>query len=502
MTMTAGAADPCVAEILGDPAFARLKGLVIETTGMAFYRDKDEDLARILSARMGCLGLSTCFEYLVQLQNPATPGAEMDELVAELTIGETYFFRHKEQFDALREVILPDVIERNTPFKRLRIWSAGCATGPEPYSIAIMLEREFGRLIEGWNVTILGTDINQKFLNRARDGRYDEWAFRVMPETLRTQCFEPVGRQWQIRPQFKRFVRFQYHNLIANPFPSIIDNIAGFDVIICRNVIIYFSKETVEALVPCFRETLTEGGWLIMGHSEPNQDLFRDFRTVNTPGAVLYRRDDGHSRRNAAARPSPPPPPPMLPASSVLPKLAKLTGTAVPPPPPPLLPPRPSSLGSAKPKPRAKIKAQPLFSPQPDSPPVADGMEEMRRLADSGQWEAATAACDKAITATPLNPVAHFYRAMLFEQAGDLEECEKSLRRAIYLDRRFVLPHYHLGLFLSRRDDPVGARRSFRNVLTLLECAADDQLVVQGDSITAGKMREAVAMHLKLVGEA
>ncbi|TAN62370.1 MAG: protein-glutamate O-methyltransferase CheR, partial [Magnetospirillum sp.] len=200
---------------------------------MAFYRDKSEDLAQILVSRMIELAVEGCDGYLARLTSCAD---EMDALVAELTIGETYFFRHKEQFDALRDVILPDVIERNRPLRRLRIWSAGCATGPEPYSIAIMLEREFGARIADWHVTVLGTDINQKFLSRAREGRYDQWAFRAMPDDIRAACFTRYGNQWQINPQYKRFVKFQYHNLIKSPFPSIVDNIAGFDLIICRNV--------------------------------------------------------------------------------------------------------------------------------------------------------------------------------------------------------------------------------------------------------------------------
>jgi len=438
---------PTVPAILADPAFARLKALVIDVTGMAFYHDKDGDLAQILASRMAELAVAGCDHYLARL---AADAGEMDALVAELTIGETYFFRHKEQFDALRDVILPDVIERNRATRRLRIWSAGCATGPEPYSIAIMLEREFGMRIAGWHITVLGTDINQKFLARAREGRYDQWAFRAMPEDIRAACFTKTGNQWQINAEYKRFVKFQYHNLIKSRFPSIIDNIAGFDLVICRNVIIYFSPETIAGLVPCFHESLTDGGWLVMGHAEPNQQLFRDFRTVNTPGAVLYQRADGHRTRHAV------PAEPAVPAVTAAhqPVLPRLTALA-----------------------------------------------RIRQLADCGQWEAAAAACDALLAATPMDAWGHFYRAMIHEQVGQAEDCEKALRRAIYLDRRMVLPHYHLGLFLLRRDDAAAAK-AFRNVLTLLQDLPDDGLVADGDKITAGQMREAVHMHLKLIGGA
>ncbi|MBC7905789.1 MAG: protein-glutamate O-methyltransferase CheR [Rhodospirillaceae bacterium] len=454
------------AVLVADPYFPRLKSLVIETTGMAFYADKDEDLARIVAARMAETGLMPCARYLEVIADPVLGRDEMDALVAELTIGETYFFRHKEQFDALRDIILPNVLERNQHVRRLRIWSAGCATGPEPYSLAIMLKRDFGARIAGWHVSIIATDINQKFLARARDGRYDEWAFRATPDDVRRECFEQVGKQWAIRPEYKNCVSFQYHNLIKNRFPSLIDNIAGLDIIICRNVVIYFSRETVEGLVPCFRETLVDGGWLVMGHAEPNMELFRDFHTVNTPGAVLYQRVD-------TPRPICAPLPPYAPLPK--PNLRR-------PAPPPLRPPAPVP------------KAPPVVKPDPV------GLNRVRDLADQGRWAEALAGCDALIAANALDSRSHFYRALVLEQQGDVEGCETSLRRAIYLDRHFVLPHYHLGLFLWRRNDVLGAQRSFRNVLALLERLPEDHALDDGDAITVGQLRETVGMHLDLIG--
>ena len=490
-----GPAERTVQDILADPAFPQLKALVIDTTGMAFYSDKSEDLAQILLARMELIGAGDCASYLDQLKAPKSEDCEMDALVAELTIGETYFFRHKEQFDALRDFILPDVIERNRPLRRLRIWSAGCATGPEPYSIAIMLEREFGHRIADWHVTVLGTDINQKFLARAREGRYDQWAFRTMPEETRATCFTPVGNQWQINANFKRFVKFQYHNLIKSRFPSIIDNIAGFDVIICRNVIIYFSPETIESLIPCFHESLTDGGWLIMGHAEPNQHLFRDFKTVNTPGAVLYQKVDGYQAPVPVSAPATA----SLPKSVVLPRLALLDSGREPLRRPDVPQGRPAAFKPVPSPPPARAPG-PVAGPAP-AVRGGEGLSRIRELADCGQWEAAAAACDRLLASTPMDAWGHFYRAMIHEQVGQADECEKALRRAIYLDRKLVLPHYHLGLFLLRRDDVAAAAKAFRNVQALLKDRSDDAQVADTDKITAGQMREAVDMHLKLIGE-
>lgn len=455
--------------LVGDAGFARLKDLVITTTGMAFYADKDGDLARIVGERLVQTGDSGVSAYLDRLSSQP---AEMDALVADLTIGETYFFRHREQFDALRDVILPDVLERNAASRRLRVWSAGCATGPEPYSLAILLRREFGARVAGWHVSIIGTDINQKFLSLARDGRYDEWAFRAMPDDIRRDCFVRAGRQWQIRPEYRSMVSFQYHNLIRNRFPSLADNIAAFDIILCRNVIIYFSQETVAGLVPCLREALVDGGWLVMGHAEPNIELFRDFRTVDVPGAVLYQRAKVSGRSGSAPAPTPVSPRPLARPPAPL-------GAPAPPPP---------------------VTAPPAQVPPPPAAPSPDALDPARRLADSGQWEAALAACDALLAADSLNAQAHYLRALVLDQTGDGPGCESALRRAIYLDRRAALAHYHLGLYLLRDDRVDQARRSFRNALTVLE-GMDDELVLDGaDELTAGQLRETVGMHIKIVG--
>lgn len=450
--------------LLSDPYFSRLKALVIEVTGMAFYADKDNDLALIVADRMAECGVKGCALYLERLQ---ADSGEMEALVAELTIGETYFFRHMEQFQALRQVVLPDILERNAETRRLRIWSAGCATGPEPYTLAILLKREFGARIDGWHVSILGTDINQKFLTRAREGRYDHWAFRATPEDIRQQCFEPVGKQWQIKPEYKSLVSFQYHNLTQNRFPSIVDNIAGFDIIICRNVVIYFSPETVADLVPRFHDTLVEGGWLVMGHAEPSMDLFRQFRTVTFPGAVLFQRQDG----------MPVAPPPRPPVAL-----------------PPLAPSRP------RPALRTPPPVKPALVATPVAPAVNPPLEHLRTLADQGCWDEALDACDQLLKREALDWRVHYLRALILDQVGDAEGCESGLRRAIYLERRAVMAHYHLGLFLQRKDEAEGARRSFRNVLTLLNDQPEDTIVDEGETLTAGQMRETVGMYMKLLG--
>jgi chemotaxis protein methyltransferase CheR len=133
-----------------DPCYARLKECLIATTGLAFYAERDERLTELISSRLSALGLGDCSSYEKLLADPELGPAELDVLIARLTIGETYFFRDEAQFAAIRNMILPEILERNQSSKKIRIWSAGCATGAEPYSLAILLARDFADRLAGW----------------------------------------------------------------------------------------------------------------------------------------------------------------------------------------------------------------------------------------------------------------------------------------------------------------------------------------------------------------
>jgi chemotaxis protein methyltransferase CheR len=463
-----------------DADFPFLKAFVIKATGMVFYADKDGDLARILQARMQEVGDKNCASYLLRLHEPGSGVAELDDLISELTIGETYFFRHSEQFDALRQTILPDIIARNHATKRLRIWSAGCSIGAEPYSLAIMLHDEFSRQLVGWSVGIVATDINRKFLARAARGVYDPWAFRLVPEEVKERCFESIGRTLAIREEYKRLVSFRYHNMVTDIFPSPSDGLAALDIIICRNVIIYFDAETIKRLVGQFRETLVDGGWLIMGHAEPNIELFRDFRPHNAPGAVLYQKLDRPPEE--ARRPS------------VFDDLMKNAPRHVQHQPRPHIAKR-----HEEPKPTALAVQKKSDLP---ATPVKSGVDEIKQMANRGEWKKAIAACEALLKTDKLDPRVHYYHALISEHLGDLDACEQSLRRAIFLDRSFVLSHYHLGLLVGRRGDKLAAGKSFRNASKLLDGLPDGFPIEDDGGISVGELRQMIAVQLSILGEA
>ncbi len=278
-------------ELICDPMYPRLKQHVVGSTGLAYYEDKDAELAHRIGSRLTCPragGIAAT--YLNMLSEPLRGPAELDALIAAITIGETYFFRHQEHFDSLRDLVLPGLAARNREHRSLRIWSAGCADGPEPYSLAILLKREMARQFGGWHATILGTDINRHCLARAREGKFEEWAFRSTPEEVRRSCFQSDGKRWGILPEYREGVSFQYHNLVENAFPSLVNNLCKFDLIVCRNVMIYFESDRMRKMILQFYDCLAPGGWLLVGPTEPNMTFFSSFRTVNAPGVTLYQK--------------------------------------------------------------------------------------------------------------------------------------------------------------------------------------------------------------------
>jgi chemotaxis protein methyltransferase CheR len=449
--------------LVGDPLYTRLKEHLVESTGLTYYADKDIDFARRVGRRLSTIGVHDCASYLDILRDPVRGSAEMDELIAEITIGETYFFRHQEHFDALRDQVLPDIILRNRAKRSLRIWCAGCADGPEPYSLAILLKRQMAHQLLGWEVTILGTDINRRSLARARKGKFEEWAFRSTPDDLKRNCFAKEGRLWSIAAEYKEWVSFQYHNLVEHHFPSLINNLSAFDLIVCRNVMIYFGPDQMRRMIPRFQECLVPGGWLLVGPSEPNMTYFTSFRTVNAPGVTLYQNQ----------KPNP---------SALSPGTEGFTMASLPPPP---------SLSRPGPPP---ADAPPSESADPT-------LADVRHHADRGAWEDAAWCCGELLEKDHLNSSVHFYHGLVLEQMRRHAEAEQSLRRAIYLDRQSALAHYYLGLFLQSRGDFHEAARSFENALDLLDPRDDADIFADADGITVVELKKLARMHLEILRE-
>ena len=444
---------------LQDPDYERLKARVIELTGLVYYVPKDSDFCLQLDKRINATNVKNCGEYLELLRDGYNGKEELDSFIIELTIGETYFFRHREQFDALRDHVIPEILARkvrNGESKTLRIWSAGCSIGAEPYTMAMLLRENFLNDLVDWQVNIWGTDINRAFLRRARDGLFDEWAFRTNSDAMRLRHFTPLGKQWLIRSELKQWVNFDYENLVRSESSGPWLKKNEFDLIICRNVMIYFDAPILGRLIPLFHESLRPDGWLMVGHAEQSIESYAQFEAVNFPGAIIYKKGPGSASKspfdfNVTTNPFPPPsaPAPLPPASP------------------------------AGPKPAAK--------------PIT--VEQVKALADSGDIRAALDACTKSIAADKLNPVIFFYYGLLLHQKGSLAEAESAMLSAISLDAKFCLAHYYLGVIQKSRGD-LSSSRSFRNALELARSLSDSTVIALGDGLTVRELKHLAKLEL------
>src|SRR5581483_1604687 len=283
--------SPTPEAVTADPGYRLVKDYLIAHTGLAYYSDRDRELARIIARRMGKYNLRDCLAFLSVLRSGAEADLELNTIVAELTIGETYFFRHPEQFEALREIVFPEILARKQAAKQLRIWSAGCANGAEAYSVAILLKQEFEAQLRDWSVLILGTDIDHGELTDAREGYFSEWTLRTTSRSLREECFVREGKMWRIRPKYKEWTIFSYHNLVQDEWPPFRAGAGGFDLILCRNVMIYFSQEIIAKLMANLSESLASHGWLIVGHAELTMQNEHALRVLHTPTVTLLQKE-------------------------------------------------------------------------------------------------------------------------------------------------------------------------------------------------------------------
>lgn len=275
-------------ESLKDPAYLKIRDLIYEISGIYQPEEKLYLLASRCARRMAAVNAKTPSDYVSFLTTRAGREAELRLLLNEITIGETYMFRSPAQLDALRNVILPELIKSKTSmgFKRLRLWSAGCSTGEEPYTLAMFLLEESAKLLTGWTFDILATDLNDNSLNVAKTGIYGEYALRTTSEALRRKYFKPHDeKKLQVSDQLKSMIRFDRVNLNDD---SKMLFLKGLDLIFCCNVLIYFDLSSKRRVMQHFYSNLLSGGYLFLGHAESLYQVDDRFRLVHFPGAIGY----------------------------------------------------------------------------------------------------------------------------------------------------------------------------------------------------------------------
>lgn len=267
---------------MSDADFRFIQCIAKERTGIELGSHKREMIYSRIVRRIRALRLGDFDSYCRYLE--ANPEAELTNFINAITTNLTAFFRENHHFDYLLETVLPDIKKRNHASKRIRIWSAGCSTGEEPYSLAITLNKALGR--ENWDARILATDLDTNVVAHGRKGVYARERVEGLPEKLISENFQRVeqgsGFAYEVRDHIKNYITFNHLNLLG-PWPMK----SPFDIIFCRNVVIYFSKDTQRTLFDRYANSLNDGGYLFIGHSESLHGVSKRFDSL---GKTMYRK--------------------------------------------------------------------------------------------------------------------------------------------------------------------------------------------------------------------
>ena len=461
-----------------------LGALLKERVGLHIRPDGHSALKIALAARLDELrpAVPDAAAYLGLLRSSAGD-EELRRLLPLVTVGKTSFFRDERQFHAL-EALLPGLLERaRRGGRRATVWSAGCATGEEPYSIA-MTAAEAGA--EPDQIEVLATDVNPEAVAFAARGTYDARRLREVPAPLRERHFDRDGDRFHVRAHLRQLIAaIRPHNLVSTVFPRPPDG--GWDVIFCRNVIIYFDTPTTQGVLTQFHNALAPGGYLFLGYSESLFRLFEGFELTEVAGAFLYRRPE------QSVRVTPPPsrPRPQLPSSP--PRVRHLD---VPTPPAHPLPipagPPPAAANGAAQRGHGTPVASPPLAPQ-------EFMDGAVALFTDGRFGAARELLERslevrgedlsvrltlanlygmlrqpdkakecyqsALQLEPLSAEAHLFYGVHLLSSGDPEGAALELSRALFLDPDLTLAHYYLGRCREAQRDVERARLAYRNAL-------------------------------------
>lgn len=465
---------------LSDEVCREARALIASRLGLDFPESRQADLERGLIRASRASPISAPEAYLTWLSTLPSENPEWQHLASHLTVGETYFFRDRALFEALEREVLPALIatRRSEGILRLRLWSAGCATGEEPYSLAILLDQLLPDLSD-WSVTIMATDINPEALEAARRGRYREWSFRETSQRIRDRYFHQKGAEtYELESRIRRMVTVAPLNLAEGGYPSVVTNTSAMDLILCRNVLMYFTREAQRAAVARLQRALVTGGWLAVSPAEASAELFHPLVTVNVPGVILYRKGPtpvlapvpSWQPEPAMAAPEPLEP---LPLQDYVAELAPST---------PAIP----SAGQGQKEPTG---------PLPDRETL---LQRARALADQGKLEEARELCEAALARDRLDPEAHLLLAAVCQERGEIPAALEVLGRVIYLAPDSAPAHFLLGSLFLRQGQRKRGRRSMETVVSLLSSVPRDEAVAGGDGLTAGRLLETARAYLEL----
>jgi chemotaxis protein methyltransferase CheR len=464
--------------------------------GLSFAGAKQRDLGTAIRRMAESLGLDSDIDCVDWLLADPWEKPKSDLCALHLTIAETYFFREPRALNLVCDYIRDKMNAPGSGNDRIRIWSAGCCTGEEPYSIAMALKQAIPGL-DPRRISILGTDINSKNLQAAAAGMYRQWSFRNPHATLHRSYFtEEDGGRFRLAEQIKELVRFSELNLAAPVYPSDLTDTHSIDIIFCRNVLMYFSKREATKVIERFRECLVNGGWLIVSPSEASADMFPGFSGVYFPDAIYFQKTASGDDARLAQRPSSrlqtrePWRTQLRPGASSGYKLPAATGQ------------RQAHAVPAAPDPGPLKNASVQTAPIPIKKGIAgaaaaDAAVQARALANEGRTAEAMQCLERAMQLDRSSIELYHAKALVAMESGDHRTAELSLKQVLYLQPDFILAYYLMGVLHAGKNRRREALRQFEIAKELLAQLDDDALVPGSEGMTAAYLLESVQFFLQ-----
>jgi len=521
-----------------DTNYLRFCELIQARTGIRVGENRRRVLAHALKESAESVDCADLDEFFSSLREAPTESELWNDFIRKVTVGETYFFRDSDMIETLRRHILPNLMARHETDRTLRLWSAGCATGEEPYTLAILLHQIFSD-IDQWKILILATDINRQALKHAATGRYRDWSFRETDPALRSTYFTHDGSAYTLKPVLRKMATFAYHNLAEDNYPSPTNQTDNLDLILCRNVTIYLPTPLIHDIANRFYQCLSNGGWLIVGPSETHLEIYRQFRTLSFNGATAYQKVSdipaSTSLWSAAPREGDISSP-LVPQSScvakpfaplllnpaheigiiqllegdVLERKSKVAPSCSQPEGQDLIwvdpdqhraPSSKASLdagqlaaicqqGEAFMKQHRYDEARQCFLTCLKKEPISiTAKHRMAWLeANAGRLTQARNWAQQALDHDPFRSELHYTLALIHEAQGELQEAILRLKKVIYLDPNFILAHFGLFHLYQKTANPVEAGRHRTVAVHLASKLSPDTVLPGSDDLTAGQL--------------
>ncbi len=472
--------------------FSKYKNLLSKEAGLSFHYDRSEELKKNILKRMEIVGNFKNFnDYFFYINDKNLGALEFKNLLDSLTIGETYFFRNEAQFEVFTTTVLPKLIEKKISQDKpsLKIWSAGCSTGEEPYTLAMVLHHHLPHF-KNWDISILATDINRDYLKKAKEGVYKKRAIEEIPAAYLGSYFIQQEENYILSDVIKKMVNFEYHNLVSDPY--FLPAMQEIDILFCRNVLIYFDSKTVKDVVQKLAESLKKEGYLFLGHSESLWKISTDFTSIQFPQTFIYQK------RKAERHEEEIPPHIPLPEIHLTADFKKEEKRW------------PSSIqeieilfkeGERAFEKKEYGRALEYFEKilKQSEKHLKTLMAKAAILANQQKYKEAIFLLEKVIEEDNLFKEAYYLKGVLHEKCNQIDEAIKAFQKVLYLEPHFSVCYFHLGNLYRFQNKKNLSKKAFENCMSLIKDKSENSPVELTEDMTMGMLYLATQKALELL---